>query len=125
MTTDQQRILLDRFLAAAESGDLSDLNTVLSADVVAWNDGGGKVRAALRPVRGRDQVIGFLQGLLTRYGLGATTRVLVNGQPGLQTGISGLRQVVAMDYAGGQIRGIYVVLNPDKLRAAEAAAGKE
>jgi RNA polymerase sigma-70 factor (ECF subfamily) len=116
----EQRALLDRFLGAVESGDLSELNTLLSEDVIAWNDGGGKVRAALRPVRGRAQVIAFLQGLLTRYGLGATSRILVNGQPGLQTGISGLRQVVAMEYSGGRIRGIYVMLNPDKLsRAAQ------
>jgi RNA polymerase sigma-70 factor (ECF subfamily) len=115
-TPDEQRFLLDRFLAAVESGNLSELSTLLSADVAAWNDGGGKVRAALRPVRGRAQVIAFLQGLLTRYGLGTTDRVQVNGQPGLRTGISGLRQIVAMDYADGRIHGIYVVLNPDKLR---------
>lgn len=114
-TAAEQRELLDGFLAAVESGDLSSLNSLLSAEVVAWNDGGGKVRAALRPVRGRSQVIAFLRGLLAKYGLGTTDRVLVNGQPGLRTGSSGMRQVVALDYAADGIRGIFVVLNPDKL----------
>ena len=46
------RELTDRFLHACATGDLSDLLSMLSDDVVVWTDGGGKVRAAVRPVVG-------------------------------------------------------------------------
>ena len=40
------------FLVACATGDLSGLLAMLSDDVVVWTDGGGKVRAAMRPVIG-------------------------------------------------------------------------
>ncbi len=46
------RELTDRFVTACATGDLSGLLAMLSEDVVVWTDGGGKVRAAMRPVIG-------------------------------------------------------------------------
>jgi RNA polymerase sigma-70 factor (ECF subfamily) len=46
------RALTDRFLVACATGDLSGLLDMLADDVVVWTDGGGKVRAAMRPVVG-------------------------------------------------------------------------
>lgn len=40
----------ERFLAATLGGDLGNLMEVLAPDVALWTDGGGAVRAALRPV---------------------------------------------------------------------------
>ena len=48
----QGRALTDRFLVACATGDLSGLLSMLSDDIVVWTDGGGKVRAAMRPVVG-------------------------------------------------------------------------
>ena len=52
---EQGRALLERFLAAAEDGDLAALEALLTQDVVLYGDGGGKVKAATEPVsrRGR------------------------------------------------------------------------
>lgn len=45
---EHSRLLL-AFLQALGQGDLAGLRALLSADAVAWSDGGGKARAALKP----------------------------------------------------------------------------
>ncbi|MFK8909506.1 RNA polymerase sigma factor SigJ [Streptomyces sp. YS-3] len=107
--------LFTRFLEAAQRGDLGGLTDLLSEDVVAWNDGGGRVRAALRPVIGRAKVLAFVTGLLKRYTVGATRLVDVNGAPALFTSLDDRSQLTSLDIRDGRVHGIYVVLNPDKL----------
>ena len=52
--------------AAAASGDLAALVSVLDPDVVLRSDGGGLVTAARKPVLGADHVARFLLGLLAK-----------------------------------------------------------
>ncbi|MEU6999091.1 RNA polymerase sigma-70 factor [Nonomuraea sp. NPDC046570] len=108
--------LLGRFLEAAHGGDFDALAGLLSDDVTTWNDGGGKVRAALRPIVGKRKVAAFLRGLITRYPLPEARLVEVNGGPGALIWV-GRRpeQLIALDVRDGLIHGIYAVLNPDKL----------
>ncbi len=54
------RELTRRFLVACGTGDLEGLLSLLSDDVIVWTDGGGKVRAALRPVTGPHRAARFL-----------------------------------------------------------------
>ena len=35
----------------------------MAADATAWNDGGGRARAALNPVRGADRIARFYAGV--------------------------------------------------------------
>ncbi|MET7770641.1 RNA polymerase sigma-70 factor [Nocardia sp. NPDC005366] len=107
--------LLTRFLDAAQGGDLATLTDLLSEDVIAWNDGGGKVRAALHPVIGRDRVLAFVNGLTSRYSMGDVRLVEANGAPAIWMNMGGLRQLVAFDIRDGRIHNIFGVLNPDKL----------
>ncbi|MEV0494958.1 RNA polymerase sigma-70 factor [Streptomyces atratus] len=107
--------LLTRFLEAACGGDLSGLTELLSEDVAVWNDGGGKVRAALHPVTGRKHAIAFVTGLVTRYSMGEARLVDTNGHPALLTTFDGGEQLVALDVRDGRIHSIFAVLNPDKL----------
>ncbi|HEY2191110.1 MAG TPA: sigma factor-like helix-turn-helix DNA-binding protein [Actinomycetospora sp.] len=109
------RVLLERFLAAARAGDLEGLTAMLRADVVAYNDGGGKARAARRPILGRENVVAFVLGLLSRYGLGQVSFVEINGQVGVETVMDDATSVFAVDMRDGRIASIYAVLNPDKL----------
>jgi RNA polymerase sigma-70 factor (ECF subfamily) len=115
LAEDEHAKLLARFLEAAQSGDMAALTDLLTEDVVAWNDGGGKARAALWPVEGRDQVIAFVAGLLTRSPFGTPRRVDVNGRPAAALAVDGVDQVVTVDVRDDRITGIYAVLNPDKL----------
>jgi RNA polymerase sigma-70 factor (ECF subfamily) len=112
--------LLERFLVAATTGDLATLSELLAEDVAAYNDGGGNVRAALRPITGRDKVLAFIAGLLSRYPGGANGIGEANGQPAAWTNLAGGRQLVLLDVRGAHIRSIFVVLNPDKLTRVHA-----
>ncbi|MFE3452793.1 RNA polymerase sigma-70 factor [Nonomuraea sp. NPDC059194] len=113
---EHSRLLL-RFLDAAQGGDLAAFTSMLSEDVVAWTDGGGRVRAALNPVHGRDRVLAFLSGLARKYTFGEARVVDVNGAPALSFMAEGRVQVACLDFRDGLVHGIYVMLNPDKLRA--------
>lgn len=108
--------LLMKFMEAATGGDLAALTELLHEDVVAYNDGGGKVRAALRPIIGRRKVLGLVDGLMTRYQFTEARIIDVNGTPAVWTRVEeDGRQLVLLDIQDGLIRGIYAMLNPDKL----------
>jgi RNA polymerase sigma-70 factor (ECF subfamily) len=117
---EQRDELARRFFAAVQQGDLSGLEALLAHDVQLTGDGGGKVPALSRPLRGRTRVARALLGW-TRVGSripGASMRpVEVNGAPGalLLDGEERLIGVWALDIAGGEIAGLRSVVNPDKL----------
>ncbi|MET7376838.1 RNA polymerase sigma-70 factor [Micromonospora arida] len=121
----QQRGVTERFLAASTGGDINTLLELLSPDVTLWTDGGGKVRQALRPIRGAGTVAAWFAaiGTVSYQGVAAhdmrAALVEINGGPGLM--FSGGGRVVAtvsLDIdAGGRITAIHNVANPDKLRA--------
>jgi RNA polymerase sigma-70 factor, ECF subfamily len=95
---------------------------VLSDDITVWNDGGGRVRAALRPVSGLDQVLPFFAGLLARREFSRGPTLDVNGQPAGVLYVAGEPRVCALRVEADRIREIYVVNNPDKLRHVELAS---
>ena len=109
------RELTDRFLVACATGDLSGLLSMLSDDVVVWTDGGGKVRAALRPVVGPYRSSRFLLNVAKRL-QGIPRSTVLNGQPA--TVFVNADVVVAalvLDIIDGSIVGVRAVTNPDKL----------
>ncbi|RWK26009.1 MAG: sigma-70 family RNA polymerase sigma factor [Mesorhizobium sp.] len=112
--------LAEAFFNASRSGDMKALGAMLSADVSAHADGGGKRPAAIEPVFGFDAVmkqyetvIAWLKGnrsQLVRFGF-------INGLPGFVTlEADGELQTTALDIEDGKIAAIYVMRNPDKLR---------
>jgi RNA polymerase sigma-70 factor (TIGR02957 family) len=112
--------LAKRFLAAMEEGDLAGLEDLLAEDVVLHGDGGGKVPALARPVKGRKRVARTLRAwakAATRFG-GATMRpVVVNGQPGAMSfdARGGLINVLALEVVDGRVQAVSSVVNPEKL----------
>ena len=117
---EQGRALLERFLAAAEDGDLAALEALLAQDVVLYGDGGGKVKAATEPVSGAAAVAAFMAEITrARRALGDFSRelVVVNGQPGrVLRDARGVWDVLAIDVVEGRIGAVRIVRNPDKLR---------
>jgi RNA polymerase sigma-70 factor, ECF subfamily len=116
----QRDELARRFLAAVEQGDTEGLVGLLAGDAVLYGDGGGKAPALTAPVRGAERVARLLVGLARRgaaVGLGVRPAE-INGQPGAFTSGPGGRLfgVLAVDIAGGQVRTVYSIVNPDKLR---------
>src|SRR5258705_1903686 len=119
-TRQQREELAQRFLAAAEQGDLAALQALLAQDVALYADGGGKVPAPARPVNGRERVARTLSaGMSAAARYGVRIRLTdVNGQPGAMAfdAEDRLVAVIELDVAHGQIQTIYSVVNPDKLR---------
>jgi RNA polymerase sigma-70 factor (TIGR02957 family) len=122
----RRRRLVERFLAAAQAGDLAGLEAVLAEDVTVWSDGGGVVSAARRPVSGRARVARFVAGIADRArrepGLLLSFEE-ANAEPALLswTGES-LAAVFAFEVAGGRVHAIRAVLNPAKLAFVERQA---
>jgi RNA polymerase sigma-70 factor (ECF subfamily) len=118
-TREQREELAARFFKAAEQGDLAGLEALLAHDVELTGDGGGKVPALARSLRGRNRVARTLINWL-RLGTrvpGVLRPVEVNGGPGalFLDGQQRLIGVLALDIAGGQITSINAIVNPDKL----------
>ncbi|MGH2885860.1 MAG: RNA polymerase sigma-70 factor [Solirubrobacteraceae bacterium] len=119
-TREQQDELARKFFEAAEQGDLAGLETLLAHDVELTGDGGGKVPALARSLRGRNRVARTVINWFRRGARlpGVSLRpVEVNGGPGAlyldaQQRVIG---VMALDIASGQIAGISSLVNPDKL----------
>jgi RNA polymerase sigma-70 factor (ECF subfamily) len=107
-----------RFAAACESGDIPALEAVLAADAVVVNDGGGKVRAAVRPVRGASEAAQFVAALLTSQRGTDLAVEPVNDRAGLVLRRAGQAiAVVSLSVAGAMVTAVWVVLNPDKLQS--------
>ena len=117
-TREQRDELARRFFAAAEQGDLSGLEALLAHDVELTADGGGKVPALARTLRGRNRVARTLINYLVRLAARMSLHpVEVNGGPGALylDAQKRLIAVGALNIAGGQITSISVIANPDKL----------
>ncbi|MFC1434224.1 RNA polymerase sigma-70 factor [Streptacidiphilus sp. N1-3] len=114
-----RRRVTEEFLAACVGGDLNRMMEMLAPEVTLWSDGGGKVKAALRPITGADKAARWILGILLNRPVPdlAVHRVDINGQPGLLFS-SGAAvdsvMVVELDETG--ITAIRLVRNPDKLR---------
>ncbi len=114
-----QREVTERFLAACAGGDVEALLAALAPDAVLVSDGGGKAKAALRPITGADKVARFTIGIAAQ-GLAL---------PGLRveiTEVNGSAAVVAwaedeplmtmtLVVTDGRVSQVLVVRNPEKL----------
>jgi RNA polymerase sigma-70 factor (ECF subfamily) len=121
VSKEKREELAGRFFAAAQEGDMDELEALLSEDVVLKGDGGGKAPALARSLHGRSRVARTL-GAWARTGWrlpGLSIRpVELNGQPGglFLDADGAVIAAMALDIAEGQIQGINSVVNPDKLQ---------
>lgn len=128
----EQRTLVSRFIAAIESGKVDEFVSVLTTDVLATSDGGGKVPpgfAVARPMRGIDTVSKLLASFAHRAAFPFRLEPhAVNGGPGVVIMVDlpvggGVVAVMALDVHDGRIAAIRSVLNPEKLRHLVPAFG--
>jgi RNA polymerase sigma-70 factor (ECF subfamily) len=116
--TARQASVVRDFKQAWEAKDVGALITLLDPEVALTGDGGGQVKAALRPYKGSEQVARFLAGIArTAPPNGALLECMVNGQPGLVGCLDGeIVAVYAFEVTGERITRIWSVLNPEKLQ---------
>ena len=111
--------ITSQFLKTAQDGDVAGLMALFADDAVMISDGGGKVRAALNPVRGPSAIARFVMGVLKKIESLSPTYSLteINGQPAFVTSISGENISAAiLDIQDGLVQKMFIVANPDKLR---------
>jgi RNA polymerase sigma-70 factor, ECF subfamily len=113
-----RREVTARFLDAAAGGDVEALMELLAPDVTLVSDGGGVVRAALRPLEGADAVARWLAGVATRPLAEPSLEVMeLNGEPAGVVRSKGRAQAaIVLGVQKGRIRAIYLVANPEKLQ---------
>jgi RNA polymerase sigma-70 factor, ECF subfamily len=118
VTPEQRKDLTHKFLVACATGDMNGLVTMLSEDVIMYSDGGGKVSAALNPIYGADKVIRLMLGVSKKAPPGFNMHFAeINGEYSAVFYIGDkLYSVMNLEFAGGKIKTIYQVLNPDKLQ---------
>ncbi|MEX5717250.1 RNA polymerase sigma-70 factor [Geodermatophilus maliterrae] len=114
-----QREVTERFLAAAAGGDVAELVALLAPDVVLVTDGGGRAKAALRPITGRDKVLRFLRATAAE-GMAMPDLAIevtdLNGTPGVVVRTGGEPYMtMSLVVAGGRVEQVLVVRNPEKL----------
>lgn len=111
--------LTQKFIQACSQGDIQELIDLLAADITLWSDGGGKVKALLKPMQGAMKVARFLialgrSKLIPDYKL---KLVWVNSQPGVAYFFKDtIDSVVTFEIVACRIYSIYFVRNPDKLK---------
>ncbi|WP_432906741.1 RNA polymerase sigma-70 factor [Micromonospora matsumotoense] len=112
----RRRQLVRAFLGAARDGDLATLERLLTDDVVARADGGGRVHASRRDVCGAARVTNFLDNVRRKYWPGTTIDLVeVNGGPGLLVATDRPITLITLDTTVRGIERLLLVVNPDKL----------
>lgn len=108
--------------AAVLSEDVDQIAALLTADSTLYSDGGGKAKAALRPVVGPEKIARFLLGIASQADM-VPTPATINGSAGVVFSQRGeIVATVTLRAAEGGVSALYFVRNPDKL-AALAAIG--
>lgn len=120
-TNVEAKPLVEAFFSALESGEMKELDQLLCGDVTAYTDGGGRVSAALIPLRGRQMVVQVFSHLARKSAEGlSATWANINGQWGLvffNAETHAIHSVFSFELNAGKIAHIFVTRNPDKLNA--------
>jgi RNA polymerase sigma factor (sigma-70 family) len=115
----QRAEIVRNFKRAWQAKDINALIGLLDPDATATADGGGLALTFLHPIEGNEQIARAWVELANRAPSNATLlERTVNGQPGLVAEQDGaIVTVFAFDVARDRINRIWVIRNPDKLRA--------
>ncbi|MGW1346980.1 RNA polymerase sigma-70 factor [Kribbella sp. NPDC002412] len=105
-----------RFMAAAGSGDFNQVVSLLAPDAVLISDGGGKKKAALRPIHGPDKIARWMFAVIAENPDFQIRIAPLNGELAFIAYYDDAPDTVAfLESTGDQITGLYLIRNPDKL----------
>ena len=108
------------FFTASRTGDMAALRTMLSEEVVAYADGGGKVPASRQPLIGLDAVMRRHEQMARGFRVQPSQLIryaLIDGLPGFVTMEGGnVVQTTALHIERDKVIAIYCTRNPDKLQ---------
>ncbi|WP_064092628.1 RNA polymerase sigma-70 factor [Rossellomorea aquimaris] len=114
---EKNKSLIQRFIHAFQTEHTDELLEIISENVTLYSDGGGIVKAAIRPILTRQRVLAFLLGIKKNvsedYKYDITT---INGQPAILNYMNGVvHSTISFSIFDNQIVEIYMTVNPDKL----------
>ncbi|SER25673.1 RNA polymerase sigma-70 factor, ECF subfamily [Gracilibacillus ureilyticus] len=114
---EKNKSLIQRFIHAFETGSTEDLLKLVSDQVTLYSDGGGKVKAATRPIISSAKVLAFLHGINSKMPADFHTRLeSANGQPCLVNYAGNtLHSTISFYICNDKIHEIYLTMNPEKL----------
>jgi RNA polymerase sigma-70 factor (ECF subfamily) len=105
-----------RFMAAAGSGDFNQVVSLLAPDAVLVSDGGGKKKAALRPIHGADKIARWLFAVIAQNPNFEIRMATLNGETAYILYFDDEPDTVTfLDTTDGLITDLYLIRNPDKL----------
>jgi RNA polymerase sigma-70 factor (ECF subfamily) len=109
--------MLEKFIHAANRGDLDSLKSLFASDARLISDGGGKAAAVRRILHGAERIARLWYAIFRRQGVRVERRIIrINGELGLETRFNGkLHSVTTIDTDGEFIHNYYTIANPDKL----------
>lgn len=115
-----QRRMLERFVAAMAQPSLDALRALFAEDAIQISDGGGVVRATLRPLYGAERLARLymqIASYLGRYGSQPRYQLTtLNGAPALLMWAGGaLSSVVWLECDGERITAMHSLRHPGKL----------
>lgn len=122
----EQRRVIDAFIAACSTGDVTALLPLLDPSVMGWADVGGMLPSVSKPTIGSKSVA---EGVLRFFRPGSGTTLVaraVNGEPGIIALRNGaVFAVLALTLKQGLITRLYAQADPRKLAHVRHALDQE
>lgn len=115
---EEQQALLEAFLLAVYQKNFDQLKDIFLKDIVMYQDGGGKMAAALKPIAGYDKIVKFLDAIMD-----LEPDVTFSVKPLMVNGLGGfliLRNnepdtMFSLEVEDHKISKLFFLRNPDKI----------
>jgi RNA polymerase sigma-70 factor (ECF subfamily) len=114
----KQQELLEAFLQAVYENNFDKLQALFLGDIIMYQDGGGKMAAALKPLKGGEKIIKFLDAVmrLDAKAVFDIKPVWVNGTRGVLIFRNNLLDsVFTLEVKKDKISEMFFLRNPDKI----------
>jgi RNA polymerase sigma-70 factor, ECF subfamily len=119
---EMNKSIIHRFVEAFQTQNTNVLLELVSENVTLFSDGGGKVKAAIRPIATFSNVLSFLYGIVKKAPEGFYFEIKnVNCQPAIVFYSNGtIHSIISFYICDDIISEMFITLNPDKLNKVKA-----
>ncbi len=113
----RNKTIINRFIQAFEMQNSDALLELISENVTLYSDGGGKVRAAIRPIVSLPNVLALLYSVVNKAPEDFYFEIKnANGQPAIVIFMNGaVHSILSFYISQNKIIEMYITMNPDKL----------
>jgi len=114
---EENKSIVNRFIQAFTMQNTEALLELISENVTLYSDGGGKVKAAVRPIVSLSNVLALLNGIIKKAEEDFYFEVKnVNGQPAIVIYMNNtIYSIISFYVSNDKINEIYMTSNPEKL----------